>query len=400
VFAVKELHILRGESTELTSTREVILLDLLSKASDFYEHTVGVLSSIFEITEFVSKGSPERDFFAYVTGVLIEESKCENASIFMVEGGSVVLKAASGIAINNANPHVSLALGEGVAGTCAQEGKTILVHDVEDCEFFKKMDSAKVIIGSMLCVPIKEANRTLGVMNLSHSSKGYFNVHYVRVFELMGLLIGQMLTLVQLYEVFQRKNSDLTELLSERDESLRSVTERYKAVVDISEEMIFIIDKAGRVLFLNRALQLLLIRPPMTIADIFDERCVSLILETITQADIGHSTEFDLNCKVGEKADIIAQFFVKHIDIDQILVIMRDITAKKRIEQKTMQTEKLTSLGLLTSGIAHELNNKLTPILGFADLMDPDHLSQQDQKRLSIIINSASAAKGIVESLL
>ena len=104
MFAVKELHILRGESTELTSTREAILLDLLSKASDFYEHTVGVLSSIFEITEFVSKGSPESDFFAYVTGVLIEESRCENASIFMVENGSVVLKAASGITINNANP--------------------------------------------------------------------------------------------------------------------------------------------------------------------------------------------------------------------------------------------------------------------------------------------------------
>jgi signal transduction histidine kinase/CheY-like chemotaxis protein len=400
VFAVKELHILRGESTELTSTREGILLDLLSKASDFYEHTVGVLSSIFEITEFVSKGSPERDFFAYVTGVLIEESRCENASIFMVGNGSVVLKAASGIAIDNANPHVSLALGEGVAGTCAQDGKTILVHDVQNCDFFKKMDSTKVTIGSMLCVPIKEGNKTLGVMNLSHSSKGFFNVHYVRVFELMGLLIGQMLTLVQLYEVFKRKNSDMTELLSERDESLRSVTERYKAVVDISEEMIFIIDNAGRVLFLNRALQRLLARPPMAIADIFDERCVSLILETISQPDTGHPTEFDLNVKVGEKADIIALFFVKHIDIDQILVIMRDITAKKRIEQRTMQTEKLTSLGLLTSGIAHELNNKLTPILGFADLMDPDHLTPQDQKRLSIIINSASAAKGIVESLL
>jgi signal transduction histidine kinase len=399
VFAVKELHILRGESTELTSSREGILLDLLSKASDFYEHTVGILSSIFEITEFVSKGSPERDFFAYVTGVLIEESRCENASIFMVEGDSVVLKAASGIAINNANSHVSMALGEGVAGTCAQDGKTILVHDVQDCEFFKRMDSAKVIIGSMLCVPIKEGNRTLGVMNLSHSSKGYFNVHYVRVFELMGLLIGQMLTLVQLYEVFQRKNSDLAELLSQRDESLRSVTERYKAVVDISEEMILIIDNEGRVIFLNRALQGLLARSPLTITDIFDEACVSLILEK-SHADTGHSTEFDLNVKLGDKADIIAQFFIKHMDAGQVLVIMRDITAKKRMEQKTMQTEKLTSLGLLTSGIAHELNNKLTPILGFADLMDPDHLTEQNRKRLSIIINSASAAKGIVESLL
>ncbi|MGO9145167.1 MAG: GAF domain-containing protein, partial [Desulfomonilia bacterium] len=232
---MKDLYSLRGESTELTSTRERILLDLLSKASDFYEYTVGILSSIFEITEFVTKGSPEHDFFSYVTSVLIEESRCENASIFMVEGDRIVLKAASGMAIDNANPHVSMELGDGVAGTCARNGKTILVSDVEECEFFKKIDSAKVRIGSMLCVPIKEGNRTLGVMNLSHSGKGFFNVHYVRVFELLGMLIGQMLTLVHLYEVFQRKNSDLTELVKQKDESIRSVTERYKAVVDVSE---------------------------------------------------------------------------------------------------------------------------------------------------------------------
>ncbi len=400
MFAVKDLHILRGESEESDSTREEILLDLLSKASDFYEYTVGVFSSIFEITEFVSKGSPERDFFSYVTGVLIKESRCENASIFMVEGESVVLKAASGIAIGNANPHVSMALGDGVAGTCARDGKTILVHDVESCDFFKKMDSAKVLIGSMLCVPIKEGGRTLGIMNLSHSGKGFFNVHYVRVFELLGLLIGQMLTLVQLYEVFRRKNSDLSNLLKQKDDSLRSLTERYKAVVDASEELIFIIDRSGRVLFLNGALQGLLVKPPLTIADIFDSGSSSFILERISRQDTGHSTEFDLNVKVGDKADMIGQFFMKQIDPDQVLIIIRDVTAKKRIEQKTMQTEKLTSLGLLTSGIAHELNNKLTPILGFADLMDPEYLTPQDQKRLSVIINSAAAAKGIVESLL
>jgi two-component system NtrC family sensor kinase len=65
-----------------------------------------------------------------------------------------------------------------------------------------------------------------------------------------------------------------------------------------------------------------------------------------------------------------------------------------------MQTEKLTSLGLLTSGIAHELNNRLTPILGFADLINASSLSVDDQKRLNVIINAADSAKHIVESLL
>ncbi len=400
MFAVKDLRSLRGESTELSSTRERILLDLLGKASDFYEYTVGILSSIFELTEFVSRGSPERDFYSYMATVLIHESRCENASIFMVEDGRVVLKAASGSISADANEHVSMLLGEGVAGTCALEGRTVLVDDVDNCEFFKKDDSTKVSISSMLCVPIKEGSQTLGVMNLSHSLKGFFNVHYIRVFELLGLLIGQMLTLVHLYEVFQRKNSDLSKLLKEKDESLRSITERYKAVVDASEEMIFIIDRSGFVLFLNNALQGLITKNPATIWELFDDATASQILERASQIESEHPAEFDLNITIGDSDSIIAQFFIKHIEKDQVFVAVRDITARKRIEQKTMQTEKLTSLGLLTSGIAHELNNKLTPILGFAELIEGSYLNPQDQKRLSIIINSATAAKGIVESLL
>lgn len=400
VFAVNDLNFLRGDSSDPPSARERVLFDLLGKASDFYEYTVGILSSIFEITEFVSRGNPETDFYSYVTGVLIAESRCENASIFLVEGDAVVLKAASGKASTGVNASVSMALGEGVAGTCAREGRTILVNDVKECDFFKEIGDTKVAIGSMLCVPIKERSRTIGVMNLSHSSKRFFNVHYVRVFELLGLLVGQMLTIVQLYQIFLRRNSDLSELLRQRDESLRSVTERYKAVVDASEDMICILDRAGTVTFLNSALKKCLTSAPATVADIFGEPTASVIMERISAMDPGQPLECDLTVSVGTRPDIAGQFFVKHIDPDQVLVILRDMTAKRRIEQKTMQTEKLTSLGLLTSGIAHELNNKLTPILGFAELIDAESLDQQDRKRLSVIVNAASAARGIVESLL
>jgi signal transduction histidine kinase len=401
VFTVKDqCSSLRNESSEYTSVREKILFDLLGKASDFYEYTVGILSSIFELTEFVSKGSPESDFYSYVTTVLIKESRCDNASIFMVEGDKIVLRAASGIISREANENVSMILGDGVAGTCAAQGKTVHVSNVHDCEFFKRVDTTRARLGSILCVPIKEGNRTLGVMNLSHAQKGFFKVHHIRVFELLGLLIGQMLTLVHLYDVFQRRNSDLNELLKEKDESLRSITDRYKAVVDASEEMILILDDRGKILFLNKALFNVLSGNPSDISDAFDQTTAYQLLDRISGIEKHHSLEFDMIVSIGNREAITGQFLVKRVDDDQSLVVLRDITAKRRMEQKTMQTEKLTSLGLLTSGIAHELNNKLTPILGFADLIDSSSLSVQDQKRLSIIINSANTAKGIVESLL
>jgi len=397
---VNGLNDRRGVPPDASSERERILLDLLAKASDFYEHTVGILSSIFEITAYVSRQSPRTDFFRYVTEVLVAESRCENASIFMVEGSEVVLKAASGIALKGANRNVRMKLGDGVAGTCARQGRTVLVEDVRECDYFMEMDTTRVKIGSMLCVPIKEGPTTIGVMNLSHSSRGFFNVHSVRVFELLGVLIGQLMTLVHISELFRIENTNLSERLRVRDESLRVITQRYKAVVDSTEEMICIVDADGGVLFVNRALERILEGPCLTASDIFDRKTAGIILDRAHRLSPGTSAEFDLPFQVGAQCDMVGQFLLTALEQGQYLVIVRDITLRKKIELKTMQTEKLTSLGLLTSGIAHELNNKLTPILGFAELIDGERLSERDRQRLSVIVNAAQSAKTIVESLL
>ncbi len=398
--AVNNLSDRMGGTPESVTDRERILLDLLGKTSGFYEQTIGILSSIFEISQYVSEEDRSRDFFTYITDVLVSESRCENASIFMVEGDEIVLKAASGKTLQNANTDLRIPLGKGVAGTCASRGRPIVVGDVEECEFFMRMDSARVNIGSMLCVPIKEGRSTVGVMNLSHSSKGFFDVHSIRVFELLGLLIGNLFTLVHVSEVFRRRNVDLGHTLRAKEDSLRILTQRYKAVVDATEEMICIADTQGSVLFSNQALQRRHGSRPAHLAELFGDAAARTVIERARALHGGESADFELTVRTGSRDEMIGQFLLVPLEGGEILVVVRDVTARVKIEQKTRQTEKLTSLGLLTSGIAHELNNKLTPIMGFLELIDASGLSERDKKRLSIIVNSAQSAKGIVESLL
>jgi signal transduction protein with GAF and PtsI domain len=133
-----------------------VLLDLLNKATGFYEDTIGILSSIFELSALVRRGSPEDDFYSCIVQVLIRESRCENASVFVVKDTKVVLKAAAGTGSPDDSRTVFMEIGEGVAGRCAQDGKPILVSDAGDCAFFKEMPGSRVKIGSLLCVPIKE----------------------------------------------------------------------------------------------------------------------------------------------------------------------------------------------------------------------------------------------------
>jgi PAS domain S-box-containing protein len=83
-----------------------------------------------------------------------------------------------------------------------------------------------------------------------------------------------------------------------------------------------------------------------------------------------------------------------------ILVTGTDISERKRMEEQIMITDRLASIGELASGIAHEINNPLTSIIGFSQLLLDKDVPGDVKEGIEIIDREGQRCAAIVRNLL
>jgi PAS domain S-box-containing protein len=85
--------------------------------------------------------------------------------------------------------------------------------------------------------------------------------------------------------------------------------------------------------------------------------------------------------------------------ISGVIISVRDITVERKLEQQIVQSERLAAMGAMIGGVAHELNNPLTSIMGVSELLQDTETNATSRKQLAMLQQQARRAAEIVQNL-
>jgi signal transduction histidine kinase len=115
------------------------------------------------------------------------------------------------------------------------------------------------------------------------------------------------------------------------------------------------------------------------------------------------SGELEQQSKDGRKLTVNSRWTLvreEHGEAKSVLVISTDLTETKKLETQFLRAQRLESIGTLASGIAHDLNNILSPILMSVSVLRRTVKDKEGEKILGIIESSAERGAGIVKQVL
>ena len=85
--------------------------------------------------------------------------------------------------------------------------------------------------------------------------------------------------------------------------------------------------------------------------------------------------------------------------VNGVIISVRDITVERKLEQQIVQSERLAAMGAMIGGVAHELNNPLTSIMGVSELLQDTETNETSRKQLAMLQQQARRAAEIVQNL-
>ena len=234
---------------------------------------------------------------------------------------------------------------------------------------------------SWLGAPLVAGGRTMGAVSLSSERAGTFGKTELT---LVAAVLAQAAIALE--------NARLVELLS-------SAKREWEKTVDAISQAICIVDAHGTVRRANRVFAELI---QTAVTAIPGRPWIGLLppqwSDPVARA-IAEPTVSTAEIRAGDRTLLLTA--IPMAEPGAAVLVFEDQTDRRRLQEQLIQSEKMSAIGQLIAGVAHDLNNPLASVVGFSDfLAEAGEIPPSLQEPLQVIRQEAERAATIVKNLL
>jgi len=374
------LSIIEGTTFDITDRK---------KAEQAREQFAGRLQALHEVgRSIVAADSPRSiaekalsrlidlipsDYVCVVLKGMPDEGPPDGMSILSFEKQGIVEHQLAKETVDNCK---ACTLGESIHVSNLEESKV-------ECGVVAAIDAKGVC--SVVCEPMVLHDNPLGSLLLFSRQPDAFNEEHIDIAsELAGLLS------VALHESRLRHDAEL-----ERG--------RFESIVEHLPEAVFVLDDSGCIQFCNPAAekQIPLLADART-GDLLDSVAGMPLADLFLTPPEG-GWHF-LKTEVDQKTyhfEAVARYFEPRGPQQGSIVVIRDVTNEREVQQRVQGQERLAAVGQLAAGIAHDFNNVLQSIMMAGEiLMDDPDVPEEHEDTVTTVVEQTKRGANLVRQIL
>ncbi len=177
---------------------------------------------------------------------------------------------------------------------------------------------------------------------------------------------------------------------------------QWMSIIDAITDFIFVLDGTQTIVQVNNAFASVIGTHPRSligkkIRDVFD---LDIPSDTFLQEILRGSVPRTYEKKSDGEIYQISIFPLQEKNRSFTIHVMKNVTEERRLKDQLYYSDKLASIGLLVSGVAHEINNPLTGTIAYTELLAMKVTDDDVKAELKKILDSAERCKKIVDNLM
>lgn len=258
-----------------------------------------------------------------------------------------------------------------------------VITGVGDDSFAAMSISPQVSARSWIASPITSRGKPIGAISLTSEEPGRYTEWQLDFLSTVTAQLGIALENIRLLQLLSIGKLE------------------WEQTVDALSQAFCLVDRQERIRRANRAFAALVNLPLTTLGgrpwrDVLEPTWAPAIEQALKA--VGSDQQVEI--KVGTAIYTIGALPLGQ-PVGTTVLIFDDQTEKRRLQEQLIQSEKMSAIGQLIAGVAHDLNNPLASVVGFADFLIEEAAAPESLREpLEVIRNEAERAAKIVRSLL